>query len=291
MSVRIMTLVFDYEFPQRIEYEALVYPFKRDGETWKITEVAAEPVIRKLATTGSSCNGILLCLSDHANDDGKGAYPSVKTLMRKSNLTRPTVISAILALQYHLFINFVGLSPYETNNYDINVGRLVKPFDGGGKLALPVKVNPLYRGGKLALPEPSFNHPLTSKEEEEEKRPEIFIVYENEIGPLTPSIADKLIEAETVHTGHWVCEALKIASGNGKRNWAYVDSILTRWKAEGYGSEYKAQEKQYGHQKRNSKGSASAAGKTESYSPSEADIALAEKIKRQKAERREHADV
>lgn len=77
------------------------------------------------------------------------------------------------------------------------------------------------------------------KKEEEGKRPEIFIVYEQEIGPLTPSIADKLTEAEAVHTGHWVCEALKIASSNGKRNWSYADSILTRWKSEGYGSEYK----------------------------------------------------
>ncbi len=242
MSVKLMTKVFEYEFPQRIEYEALVYPFKRDIETWKITETTQEPIIRKLATTGSSCNAVLLCLADHANDDGHGAYPSVQTMQKKSALSRPTVISAILALQYHLFINFVGISPRETNNYDILPDRLVKPFDQGGKLALPVKVNPLYRGGKAALPEPSFNHPLTPKEGEEGKRPEIFIVYEQEIGPLTPSIANKLVEAETVHTGYWVCEALKIASGNGKRNWNYADSILIRWKAEGYGSEYKAKD-------------------------------------------------
>ena len=239
MSVRLMTLVFDYEFPQRIEYEALVYPFHRDAETWKITEVFKEPVVRRLATTGTSCNGVLLCLADHANDDGKGAYPSVKTMQKKAALSRPTVISAILALQYHLFINFVGLSPYETNNYDINVQRLVKPFDQGGKLALPVKVNPLYQGGKVALPEPSFNHPFNHEGEEEGKISQIFEVYEAEIGPLTTSIADRLSEAELIHTEHWVCEALKIASGNGKRNWNYANSILTRWKVEGYGTEYK----------------------------------------------------
>lgn len=66
-------------------------------------------------------------------------------------------------------------------------------------------------------------------------RPEIFSVYEQEIGPLTPHLADELEEAEQVHGAGWVCEALRISSANGKRNWAYAKGILGRWKADGYG--------------------------------------------------------
>ena len=66
------------------------------------------------------------------------------------------------------------------------------------------------------------------------ERPNIFKLYEENIGPLTPLIADALKDAEQIYLPEWVAEALEIAVKNNKRNWRYVEAILKRWKVEGH---------------------------------------------------------
>jgi len=65
-------------------------------------------------------------------------------------------------------------------------------------------------------------------------RPNIFKLYEENIGPLTPMIADTLRDAEKIHPAEWLEEAIEIAVKANKRNWRYIEAILTRWKEEGY---------------------------------------------------------
>jgi len=65
------------------------------------------------------------------------------------------------------------------------------------------------------------------------ERPNIFRLYEENIGPLTPLIADMLKEAEGLYKEEWFEEAFTIAVRNNKRNWRYVEAILKRWKEEG----------------------------------------------------------
>ncbi|RPI30468.1 MAG: DnaD domain protein [Chloroflexota bacterium] len=65
------------------------------------------------------------------------------------------------------------------------------------------------------------------------ERPNIFRLYEANIGPLTPMIAETLRDAEATYPELWVEEALRIAVENNKRNWRYVDAILRRWREEG----------------------------------------------------------
>jgi len=64
-------------------------------------------------------------------------------------------------------------------------------------------------------------------------QPNIFRLYQENIGPLTPIIADALREAEDNYPVEWVEEAIKIAVQNNVRRWRYVDSILDRWQKEG----------------------------------------------------------
>ena len=64
-------------------------------------------------------------------------------------------------------------------------------------------------------------------------RPNIFKLYEENIGPLTPLIADMLKEAEELYKEEWLEEAFTIAVKNNKRNWKYMEAILKRWKEEG----------------------------------------------------------
>jgi DNA replication protein len=66
------------------------------------------------------------------------------------------------------------------------------------------------------------------------ERPNIFKRYEENIGPLTPIIADALKDAEHTYPPEWVAEALETAVKNNKRNWKYVEAILRRWKEEGH---------------------------------------------------------
>jgi DNA replication protein len=66
------------------------------------------------------------------------------------------------------------------------------------------------------------------------ERPNVFRLYEENIGPLTPLIADMLKDAEKTYSEEWVAEALGIAVKNNKRSWRYVEAILKRWKVEGH---------------------------------------------------------
>ncbi|HPH95537.1 MAG TPA: DnaD domain protein [Anaerolineaceae bacterium] len=64
-------------------------------------------------------------------------------------------------------------------------------------------------------------------------RPNIFRLYEENIGPLTPMIADTLKEAETTYPDTWIEDAMRIAIENNVRRWRYIEAILRAWKEEG----------------------------------------------------------
>jgi DnaD/phage-associated family protein len=64
-------------------------------------------------------------------------------------------------------------------------------------------------------------------------RPGVYVLYEQNIGPLTPLIAERLREAAETYPSDWIGEAIKIAVENNVRNWKYVSAILERWQTEG----------------------------------------------------------
>jgi DNA replication protein len=63
--------------------------------------------------------------------------------------------------------------------------------------------------------------------------PDIFTLYEENIGMLTPVIADELREADKIYPSGWISDAIKAAVANNKRSWAYISKILERWTTEG----------------------------------------------------------
>lgn len=64
-------------------------------------------------------------------------------------------------------------------------------------------------------------------------RPNVFSVYEQTIGLLTPIVADGLRDAERAYPPEWIVEALRLAVEYNKRSWPYVAGILKRWETEG----------------------------------------------------------
>ena len=78
-------------------------------------------------------------------------------------------------------------------------------------------------------PSPDEDEPITLLVE----RPNIFVLYEQNIGTLTPMIAEELREAEQTYSPTWIEDAIRVAVTNNVRRWRYVQVILERWRQEG----------------------------------------------------------
>jgi len=89
-----------------------------------------------------------------------------------------------------------------------------------GELALAEGAVP--RPGWVALPE---------------QRPSIYDLYEQNVGLITPLIAEELQQAEQAYPADWIEEAFREAVSYNKRNWRYVRRILENWANEGRGED------------------------------------------------------
>lgn len=77
-------------------------------------------------------------------------------------------------------------------------------------------------GQELQQPAPEIGEP-----------PNIYRLYEENIGALTPMIAEALNEAEQNYPFEWIEEAIRLSVQNNKRSWRYALAILERWRREG----------------------------------------------------------
>ncbi|MFQ5945415.1 MAG: DnaD domain-containing protein [Anaerolineae bacterium] len=87
----------------------------------------------------------------------------------------------------------------------------------------------LKGGGIAGEAPPPFAEPAVLE------RPNIFALYEQNIGLLQPLIAEELREAESRYPAEWVEEAFRIAVKQNVRRWRYIQRILERWAEEGRG--------------------------------------------------------
>lgn len=65
------------------------------------------------------------------------------------------------------------------------------------------------------------------------ERPNIYRLYEQNVGILTPLIADQLRDAESTYPRIWIEEAFGEAVAQNRRSWRYIQRILERWTSEG----------------------------------------------------------
>ena len=84
-------------------------------------------------------------------------------------------------------------------------------------------------GDGASIPAADDLEPLPNAEE----RPNVFALYEDNIGILNPMIAEELKEAEESYPPAWIEDAFREAVENNKRSWRYVASMLDRWEREG----------------------------------------------------------
>ncbi len=69
------------------------------------------------------------------------------------------------------------------------------------------------------------------------ERPNIFVLYEQNIGPLTPILAERLRDIEESYPPNWFGEAIQTAVEHNVRKLAYIEGILRRWRDEGRGDD------------------------------------------------------
>jgi DNA replication protein len=65
------------------------------------------------------------------------------------------------------------------------------------------------------------------------ERPNIFVLYEQNIGLLSPLLADELKDAADQYPADWIESAFREAVQHNKRKWSYIRAILRRWETEG----------------------------------------------------------
>lgn len=64
-------------------------------------------------------------------------------------------------------------------------------------------------------------------------RPNVYVLYEQNIGALTPLIAQQLGDLERDYSQIWLEEAIKLATNQNIRNLNYIIGVLKRWRRDG----------------------------------------------------------
>lgn len=64
-------------------------------------------------------------------------------------------------------------------------------------------------------------------------RPNIYCLYEKNIGPLTPLIVEMLKDDAEEYSSEWLEEAMREAVAHNVRSWSYVRAVLKAWKEKG----------------------------------------------------------
>ena len=88
---------------------------------------------------------------------------------------------------------------------------------------------------KAASQPPPWSRTYQEPPDPSVERPNVFEMYEQNIGMLSPMIADALLEAEDMYPEDWIEDAISEAVQQNKRSWRYISRILERWEHEGRG--------------------------------------------------------
>jgi DnaD/phage-associated family protein len=85
------------------------------------------------------------------------------------------------------------------------------------------------------------------------ERPNVFRLYEQNIGLLTPLIADHLVEALEHYPREWIEDAINEAVTYNRRSWRYIQRILEQWAVSGRGGESSGESTHEAHRRRDSR--------------------------------------
>ena len=78
--------------------------------------------------------------------------------------------------------------------------------------------------------------PAVKSREEAIPRPDIFKMYESNIGVIYPMAAERLKDIAIEYPEDWIAEAFREAVLHNSRNIKYIEAILRRWRDDGRGT-------------------------------------------------------
>jgi DnaD/phage-associated family protein len=160
------------------------------------------------------------------------AYPGIRKIAEDTKMNKSTVQKCIAELEEKGFMDVYrrdgNSNIYKPTRY-FSIGT-VRP-DRTVETELSGE-NAELSGGQEGNLHNKNNK--TFNQEEEEGAPSVFQVYSNEIGLLTPFIADAIESWEKDVPPTWIVDAIHEAVSNNARNWKYIEAILKRWKAQGH---------------------------------------------------------
>ena len=119
-----------------------------------------------------------------------------------------------------------------------SLGLLIHMRFGEGRGAVDVYIPNTQEGRRAAAHLETNNPDVVSTVQGKPlpapaSRPNIFSMYEENIGIIAPMMAEKLKEAEKIYPEAWIEEAFREAVERNKRSWRYIEAILERWTTEG----------------------------------------------------------
>jgi DnaD/phage-associated family protein len=85
------------------------------------------------------------------------------------------------------------------------------------------------KSGILKLPKMEILKTAVKPVEQEN----VFSLYEENIGLLTPLASEEIKDALTQYPEDWIGDAIRESVVANKRNWCYIERILERWTTEG----------------------------------------------------------
>lgn len=69
---------------------------------------------------------------------------------------------------------------------------------------------------------------------EDDDAKEVLSLYQNEVGIVSPTVAELLTDANKTFSSEWVKAAIREAVKHNARNWSYIDAILKSWRNNGF---------------------------------------------------------
>lgn len=204
----------------------------------------------------SEAKFIATVYADHAWEDGSHAYPAVETVAKITGFSDRT-IQRYLRLLEKTLLTLDGKGPRGTNRYKFTLretkgGSIGLVTKGGDSLTPPAKAEKPADSGDTQSPRQADGGDRVSGDRvsgdtgvTQTNNPSLVLVvndaeiakvakfYEQEIGVLTPLIADAIRDACKEYPADWIPEAITIAVEGNARRWNYVLAILKNCKAAG----------------------------------------------------------
>ena len=162
----------------------------------------------------------------------------IRLLHNKKGLERYVSIDELLADR----VLSIGLGSMDLDSRRTNI---IQSLESSEKRKILIKINRKDTGTIAYFLNTEFERQAMKKVQDlglqsdfdpwetGEDRPNIYSLYEQNIGILTPIVAEKIGEAEQKYPVEWIEEAITEAVSLNSRNWRYISRILERWEIEG----------------------------------------------------------